>query len=386
MLNFQTHNFTIFPVLLFFVFCFQSNTAQNFDDVISSNRYINCDQVTIKAASIIDDLYDKNQIDKIYDFLDYWESKCGQLEEIQRLRTIFDIDGRRFIISNNRLRNQAVIEDMLEYRSNLKSIQDSLNSSVNLNKDIYRSLNTYNKLTQDIARRSGFDSIDESLILDFYASDVPDFSKIKNAPESSLLKESYSSILEQTKRTWESHYSINTGMYLPYGNISLFGIRPTIGWSGGGRSKKHNVNLITELRFGPSSEEYDYLDQNELITDDTFYIIYFGLIYSYDIFRSKKFEFALSFGPTYETNMIENIDQDVDGDGVYLPSFGFAPGFDIRYNFGKRGEYIGFHFRFNSVNYRNPGGTQLDGQYVNLRLVYGQFKNKKRTKRLDNLK
>jgi hypothetical protein len=252
MLNFQTHSFGLFSVLLFFVFCFQSNTAQNFDDIISSNRYINCDDVTSRAASIIDDLYIKNQINKIYDFLDYWESKCGQLEEIQRLRTILDIDGRRFIISNNRLRNQAVIEDMLEYRSNLKSIQDSLNSTFILDKDIYKSLNSYNNLTQEIARKSNFGSFDERLILEFYASDTPNFSDIKNAPHTSVLKQMHKTTYENTYGMWHWHWAFAGGIYLPEGNIALFGTRPSLGVIVGGKKLRHNLDFVMDIRIGPS--------------------------------------------------------------------------------------------------------------------------------------
>jgi hypothetical protein len=382
MLNFYTPNFSLFPVLLFFVFCFQSNTAQNFDEIISSNRYINCDDVTLNASTMIRGFYDNKQIDKIYEFLTYWESKCGEIEEIYRLRTVLDINGNQF---NSLSISEETIEDLLYYRNLRNAESNSINNFDGGESELDRSLKSLDQLIQTIARNSNPRTIDERLIVDFYAQEKPTFAAIKNAPNTSRVKEMHSEAYQRAYRMWQWHWAFAGGVYVPYGNISLFGTRPTVGLVMGGKHLRHNIDLIMDIRVGPSEEDYTFVYQGDVITDDTWTGIYFGAEYTFDFINTKTFDVGISPGIGYESITALSTDEDSDDDGKFLESFNYNVGLVVKYKYGKRGAYVGLQVRYNWADYENFGGTPLNGEYLNVRLTLGKIFNFDRHFRLQNL-
>jgi len=362
--------------LFFLLVC--SAKAQNFDDIISSNRYIDCDDVTFNASTLIRGFYDENQIAEIYDFLNYWESKCGQIDVINRFRTILDINGNRF---NSRLISEQTITDLLLYRSSLNPVNDTLNA-VN---DFNRSLKSLENLVQRLARNSNSRTADERLILDFYADESPSFQAIKNAPETSRLKEMHATTYDKASKMWQLHWAFALGIYNPYGNISIFGTRPSFGAVFGGKRLRHNIDFIFDIRAGPSKEDYSFVYQGDLITDDTWTGIYIGGEYTYDFINSSKFDVGISPGIGYESITALGSDEDTDEDGKYLESFNYNVGLVLKYKYGKRGGYVGLHVRYNWADYDNFGGTLLDGEYLNVRLTLGRLFSHERNFLLENL-
>lgn len=359
-----------------------SNSAQNFDDIISSNRYINCDDVTFNAATMIRGFYDNSQIDKIYDYLDYWESKCGKLEIIDRFRTILDINSNRY---NPRLISESTIEDLMLYRSNVDFANDTVNTFFRRDTEINQNLSSIDRLAQRIASQSRAGTWDEEMILDFYANDTPNFRAIKNASNSSRLKQAHASSLEKANKMWEWHYALIAGVYSPSGNISLFGDRPTIGLMLGAKRLRHNLDFVMDVRIGPSAEEYSFVYQGELLTDDTWSGFYVGGEYTYDFINTKKFDLGISGGLGYENITALRVDEDSDDEDKTLGSFNWNAGLVLKYKYGRHGGYFGLHARYNWVDYSNNGGTPLDGEYINLRLSVGNIFNHLRDRRLRNL-
>ncbi|WP_299523765.1 hypothetical protein [Winogradskyella sp.] len=362
-------------ILLFF---FTISVGQSFDDMISSNRAIDCRDVTYSASSIIGDLYANNEMIKIYDFLDYWQSKCGNIEAIDRLRTILDINGNRFSPTSI---SESTIEALLFYRGSI----NNKNDSIPLENSYYQKINSIDSLTQKIAKDSNSGSLDEQLLIDFYANENPSFDKIKRAPYYSKLKGLHSTVYGKTLRMWELHFAYIGGAILNYGNISVFGTRPHIGGILGGKTLKHTIDVVFDIRIGSSAEEYSFVYQGDLITDDTWTGIYFGAEYTYDFFNSRKINLGISPGIAYESIVALSTDEDDDDDGKNLPSFNSNIGLVFKYRYGKSGAYLGLHLRYNWVDYRNRGGTQLDGQYLNIRLALGNIFNANRNFRLKNL-
>ncbi|MEM9895805.1 MAG: hypothetical protein AAF789_05505 [Bacteroidota bacterium] len=358
-------------LVLWFYLVLLMSYSQSFDDVISSNRYVDCRDVSFNALSIIGDLYAENNIDKILEFLDYWESKCGAQENIVRLRTILDIRERRFEIDSI---NESTLNQLLSYRREL----DGENFTrfyipAEVWKEMQARQSSFDSLTQKIARNSTSIQEDESLILDFYSSETPTFTKTKSATSESRLRSVYVENYRKTLSSPELHLAFVTGVSQHYGSISLFGIRPNFGVVFGGKQLRHNYDLILDFRAGPSKEEYTFEYQGSLVTEDTWTGMYFGAEYTFDFIHREHMNIGISPGIGYDRLTALTTENDFGEDPKFLSSFNRNIGLVFKFRFGNKGAYFGLHCRYNWADYDNPGGTRLDGEYLNIRLTVGSI-------------
>ena len=365
-------------------FCFSIATlkAQSFDDVIAANRYIDCRDVTFNATSIIGRLYSHDQIDSIYQFLNYWKKKCGNMESIFRLRNILDIKTGRFdpdSISN------SWIELLIAYRRSLEITHNYIYAPDRVQHDLLAEKNKFDSLTRQIAFGTLSDNIDGSLILDFYSDEAPSFGNIKSASEESRLRALHQKSYIRTFRRPQGHIAFATGLVLNYGNISIFGTRPNFGIVMGGKVLRHNYDAILDFRAGPSKENYSFIYQDSLITKNTWTGMYAGLEYTYDFVTTSKVDVGISPGIGYDRITTLTMDNEYGEDAAFLSSFNKNIGVVFKYKFGRNGGYLGLHLRYNWTNYKNPGGTPLDGEYLNIRLTIGSIADFLRDARLRNL-
>ena len=355
--------------------------AQSFDDIISANRYIDCQDVTHNAQAIIADLYINDHVDSLYQFLHYWESKCGPMEYTFRLKNILDIKTGQF---NPDSLSSWWIESLISYRRSAERRDYDLYYPYN--RDLLSQTRAFDSLARYIASQTLSTSLDGSLILDFYSSKWPTFEKIRSAPDESRLKQLYNEMYMKTFRLPQSHLAFLTGVVQNYGNISIFGTRPNFGLAMGGKYLRHNFDLILDFRAGPSKEPYSFVYQDTLITDDTWTGMYVGLEYTFDFVQRGKIDIGLSPALGYDRITALTTENDYGEDPKFLSGFNKNIGLVVKYRFGAYGGYAGLHLRYNWVHYDNPGGTLLEGEYLNIRLTIGSIANFWRNSRLRALK
>lgn len=105
-------------ILLFLSFYYSKHQAQSFDKTIKKSGRVKCEDVDQYAPEIINTYFDKNQIDDIYDFLEYWDSKCARKEKIIQIRTLIEIHRNTY---DSNLISQHTIEELIAYRNNFTS-------------------------------------------------------------------------------------------------------------------------------------------------------------------------------------------------------------------------------------------------------------------------
>ncbi len=372
-------------LLITISFCLTVSVAigQSFDNVISSNRYIDCQDVSFNAFPIIEQLYANNQIDSIYQFLDYWESKCGIMESTSRLKNILGIKTHNFEPDSI---SPSWIDRLISYRRNLEQRGfHPFYYPYEPYKDFRLRRFLFDSLTQEIARRISSSNLDESLLLDFYSNASPTFEKIKVAPKESKLNQFYSADYNKTLWKPQLHIAFATGVILNYGNLSIFGVRPNFGMVMGGKQLRHNYDLILDFRTGPSKDKYSFVYGDSLISEDIWTGMYLGAEYTFDFIHSRKLDVGISPGIGYDRITALTVKNDYGEDAMFLSSFNKNIGLVFKYKYGKNGGYVGLHFRYNWVNYDNPGGTNLDGEYLNVRLTIGSIFDYWRDARLKNL-
>ena len=371
---------------LFFTLCFcitlSTVNGQTFDDIISSNKYVDCQDVSFNTVAIIGQLYTTNKLDDVYEFLDYWEAKCGFKEPIFRLRTILNIKTNTFEADSI---SSSLIEHLITYRVRNDFDWFTYFNYPNKFRDNILKEIEYDSLTQNIATNTLSNDLDESLILDFYSSETPSFEKIKKAPSHSRLNQAYNEVYTETFRKPQFHFAFLAGGIKNYGGISIFGTRPSLGFLLGGKQLRHNFDLILDIRIGPSKESYSFLYEGSLITDDSWTGMYLGGEYTYDIIQSNKIDIGISPGIGLDRITALNTDNDYGEDSKFLSGFNSNIGLVFKYKYGTKGKYVGMHFRYNWISYNNPGGTQLNGEYLGIRLTFGSIYESFRYSRLKNL-
>lgn len=366
-------------ISLCLLFCsvFSICSSQTFGDFTNSKEAVDCDDVIFNASSIVQDLIDNNQILKIYDFLNYWESKCGEIEQIYRLRTILDIERKSFKVSNI---NEGTLDNLIVYKSLYNKVKDSINSGVNTDRDYYNNFDAYFEITQELAKNTVSNNIDEQLLLDFYADDNPSFGEIERAPKTSRLRQVYddfySIFFNSPIDFLEFRYLFVTGGIDNMDKLSIFGTRPSFGFGSGFQMKRHILDFIVDLRIGPAVQDYATVYNGELLTTNDYTSIYGGLEYTYNFYSNRRFHIGISGGLGYERISAYNPrDDELEEDSKFLPSFNRNVGLVLEHDYGRKGFFFGIQLRYHWADYNNSGGTTLDGNYLNLRLTWGKKEN-----------
>jgi hypothetical protein len=368
---------------VFFCVLIVAVSAQSFDEIVSSNRYIDCRDVTFNSNAIIKRLYSNNQIDSIFQFLEYWEKKCGPMEPALRLKNILKIKNKEF--EPNSI-SSSLIEQMLHYIENQDFFYIPNQYYQNQFEDDFAiQRKAYDSLTRRFASDIISENLDESLLLDFYSNDSPHFEKIKLAPEQSRLKQLRQEIYSKTRSMPQYHLAFVTGISQHYGNISVFGVRPNFGMIMGARRLKHNYDMILDFRAGPAKESYSFIYQDSLFTNNSYTGMYFGFEYTFDFVNTPKFDIGISPAMGYDRITTLTVDNDYGEEARFLSSFNKNIGVVLKYKYGSGGRYIGLHVRYNFTDYKNPGGTRLNGEYLNIRFTIGSVSNYWRDRKLKYL-
>jgi len=185
------------------------------------------------------------------------------------------------------------------------------------------------------------------------------------------------------------HYSISSGIWIPFDYASLLGIHPLIGFQGGIRFKKMTYNLALSFKFGKSKNEYEILVDGNLRTTDEFFGGYIAADIEREILKFRKHEFDLLGGVGYDSFdaiHVNTEDDNPENDVSHLiGSANINFGLGYRY-YMKYKRYIGIQGKYNFVNYNNPGGTPLSGNTVTVSLIFGRFSNLRKDYYLNELR
>lgn len=154
----------------------------------------------------------------------------------------------------------------------------------------------------------------------------------------------------------------------------MFGNHPSVGLIYGFRKARNNIDFVLDVRIGPSQNPYSFVYQGSLLEDDAWTGLYVGGEYTYDFISGYSWRVGLSAGLGYEGITALTANNDFGEDSKILPSYNVNGGVVIKRTIRQRGQ-MELHLRYNTVDHKNVGGTKLDGEYFNVRLVLGFFTN-----------
>ena len=358
---------------------------------LMTRRYLSCADIVYNVSYLIPEYYEKGNKDTLRAIMEYWEDKCKFSEELARCRILFSIDDNRFdesmLNDNDILRMLRTCERTTQignkrvYWNNWDYFDfyplDNDESGERLNKFI----STISKTLLETKKISAV----EKFFLHIYANDFEQASKMLDSDEldGTRIKELY---LQEQKTHEQNMYFHNDwmiGVWIPQTNLGLLGVHPYLGYRVGMKYKKITTDISLGFKFVKSPEMYQ-IYKNDIIWDTDFFSgIYLGLDAGYELFRLGRNSIDIIGSIAYENintlsekrgdccDCCSNNNNKITN---YLNTLNLNIGLGYKFHFKKQRysqRYLGFDFKYNFVNFKNPHGTNLDGNTFTVNLILG---------------
>ncbi len=200
------------------------------------------------------------------------------------------------------------------------------------------------------------------------------------------LKEYYYNQVNIYVNQADFHWAVFSGVWAPFGQASLLGNHPLLGFEFGSKYRKTYFNVSMYLKFANATNNYTFLLADSARVTNHFFGGYIELDCEREILKIRRNEFNILAGiawdgfDTIETNT--NDDRTDNDKGKSINSLNLNVGLGYRYIF-KNSAYLGIRGKYNFVNYKNVGGTDLSGHTVTIAFVYGGFLNSMKSYNLE---
>jgi len=367
--------------------------AQSKSDTLAEDEMTDCETIAYNSTSLIKYFYAVHDYDSIEIILNNWQSICGISEPIVRTRILFAILDNTF---NETLYDSTIVDDVLNYIKRMDTTTTA---------DLYRKYQNYfgyvpiregyDYFTQCVAdtllQRIFYNPM-ELLFSELYSNVLVDPIKeiqLDTIYTNSKFSSYYYQRVDKLRKQTDLNLNFFTGMWIPFGNASLLGNHPLIGFQVGAHKQKMTYNLTLAFRLLKSKNEYTILRDGNIETTDKFIGAYFGADMEREILKFRKNEFNFLAGIGYDgfSSVLVNTEDDrTDNDvGHSIKSINTNFGLGYRH-YTSKNAYFGLQCRYNFVNYKNTGGTNLTGDMLTFSLFFGGFFNQQKDYELNELR
>ena len=348
---------------------------------IMTRHYLSCPDILYNVSWLIPEFYEKENKDTLQAIMAYWEDRCGISEELVRCKILLSIDDGSF--SENLYDNNNALSMLRYYERNNtiyddKTVRWSYIGSRYGNDYGYR-LNKFTiKLSKTLLETKEL-SVVERFFVRIYANDFDQGFLMLDTDElnGTKIKELYLQEKKAREQTRRFHNDWMLGVWLPQGNLDILGAHPFFGYRGGIKYKKLTADLTFGLKFGRSPNTYQVYKDDVIWDTNHFFGGYIGLDVGYELFRLKRNSIDLIGGIAWDG--FDVLNEKVEGtknDKITktINSLNLNIGLGYKYHFKNQRynqRYMGIDFKYNFVNYKNPYGTNLDGNTFTVNLILG---------------
>ena len=109
--------------LLFFTLYLSIFSQDHFDDMMVK-KTLSLRDYSINCSDLAVQFYKSNQIDSLYNLLDYWEEKVGYIEVIFRFKLLLDIENNTF---SEQSYNKNIFVYLMNFEDRINHNQSELN-------------------------------------------------------------------------------------------------------------------------------------------------------------------------------------------------------------------------------------------------------------------
>lgn len=354
----------------------------------------NCESVAFNSSQLINDYFVRSQMDSLGMVLEQWKNFCGDSEPLFRARVLNDITLNRF--------DESKYGDAGQQMNMISVYSDRFKlSSENNHHQIYEyykiylgyvPLNSDFDLTTVAWANSLLDDNDDLSATErayclLYANRFDEFWAYmkEDSLDETALKQSYYEEVERVRKLWDGHLSLFTGAFIPQSNLNeIIGAKAIFGFQLGAKVGKTQYDFGMAVRGGEAKKPYEVVYDGRLVTTTDHFSGYIGLDFARELTNNYKRELDFLWGIGIDLMDVIEGDTEYYDDSKSLVSYNFNLGLGYRF-YLKNMNYIGIHAKYNLVNYKNKGGTNLGGNYFTLGLSYDLFGNPEKYKQLKRM-
>jgi len=327
--------------------------------------------------------------------LEKWKNFCGESEPLYRGEILSDITLNHFVESKYSDKDQMMtmanaycFRNSMSKESNYHQIYEYYKiyfGYVQLNSDY--DLTTVAWASSLLEENADLSNTERAFCL-LYSNRIDDFWELlkNDSLEGTQLQQDYQAEVQRVRDMWDGHISFFSGAFIPQSNLnSVIGAKALFGFQIGAKVKKMQYDLDIAVRGGESKVPYEVEFENQLVTTTDHFSGYIGIDFAYELFNNYKQELDLEWGVGVDVMDVIEGDTNKGEDSKTLASYNFNLGLGHRF-YLKNMNYIGLHGKYNLVNYKNKGGTDLGGNYFTVALSYNFFGNADKYTQLKRMK
>jgi len=347
-----------------------------------------------RFAEQVPRLYREGKIDSVRMILNYQEGKCLPL----RARILLAIDAGTFRES---VYDEEIINSLLYHKLRMTALRDTVRHAwrsywyPSIQRfepflDFYPEYNEYDffvtSLAQSLLIRQRYKNELERLFCEFYSGEVDSmFIKLPSRHyHGTRLQTYFLQYANVLLSEFNSHLAFFGAAWMPQGKNKVLGNHPVVGGLLGGKKNKFLFGLAFELRFLKTSEPYAVRQADRLVYTRHYLGTYLGIEGGRELARTNRHEIDLISGVGWDWFAARAGENRQDGKSIN--SLNLNLGLGYRYYLKKYGlKYIGFELRHNWLNYATGGGTDLSGNALTLRVIYGIFGNSRANEVLEGM-
>jgi hypothetical protein len=346
-----------------------------------TRRYLSCADILYNVSWLIPEFYEKGSRDTLRAIMMYWEDRCGISEELVRCKILLSISDNSF--SENFYKDNNILS-MLRYYERDNVIYGDIIVRWNYYDTRYRNDHGYHlnkftvKLSKTLLETKEWSAV-EKFFLRIYANDFEQGFQMLDSDEldGTRVKELYLQEKKARARKLAVHNDWMLGAWVPQGNADTLGVHPFFGYRIGTKYKKLTADLALGFRFGKSPNTYQVYKDGVIWDTYHFFGYYLGLDAGYELLRLKRNSIDLIGGVAFDgfDALSENTEGAKDDNltkSIYSLNLNIGLGYKFHFKSNRyNNRYIGIDFKYNFVNYKNPHGTNLDGNTYTINLIFG---------------
>lgn len=359
--------------------------AQDHLDSLMTRRLPTCHDIALNGMDLIVAYHKANQYDRLNQVLDYWEAKCGMSEALMRMKILMAIQENQFSES---VYNQLIMQDIMLYMNRPLDLENQ--EGLNKQQKIFaKKVTLYNAFTQTLAEQllpQQRPKTLEHFFCALYADQINNpLETLKQLEKPSRLETYYQKAIDQYRSLPDFYTTICTGVWMPQQKAQLLGNHPYLGGGVGWQQQKMRYLISIIFRFSDAPNSYQTIYQGNLVTTNHFFSGYFGLDLERTLLRHQKHQWEALGGIAIDGFDTIKPEQKSKEEGRSINSLNVNIGLGYKYFYDKKA-FMGLNAKYNFVNYKNTGGTNLAGNTVSIGFLWGLLQNDRKESALNALK
>jgi len=357
--------------IMFFLLV-QLCTSQTIDSLLTLPARIDCWDIWYNSGKQIVRFRKESKIDSLTMVLEFWEKYCGDNEPLRRYRIIDKIikgeNINEFIDSNT-------VYYLLDFRERRIVINADPKKEIIINQRFnYPLLPEFDSMTIALA-----DSLylskkhaetDVDLFLLAYSQRFDDFIALSYAKTESEIQKTFNKEYMKYKNMHELNIGLQSGIWVPFGNMSLVGNHPAFGFFVGYKKRKIMVDWTFYMKMLKSNNEYVVYKDGRAFLTNYFFGGYIGLDVACFLMEKSKHKIPLRLGFAIAgwDALKKDIEKEIPSKSFIVPNVNI--GIEFMY-FLTKFSFLSLELKGTYLKINNDRGTDISGPAMTALLKYG---------------